>query len=87
MKEFVSAFDLLGNYRIIRDNGKPMDERRQLLQELVDKTGLPLGRILDKTKGMQDIQTLRFILSSMKTVRGAKDGKHAFNIVLFTPHH
>ena len=78
--------DLFNIERFITPKGIG-DERKALLQELVDATGYSIGRILDKTKGMQTVADLRFILSAMRGVRGAKDGKHAFNIVLFTPHH
>lgn len=61
------------------------NERKALLQDLVNATGLPLWRILIKTKGMQTPEDLRFILSSMKNVPKAKDGAHAFNTVLFQP--
>lgn len=81
----VSAFDLLGNYRLIKQGGIPMDERRQLLGELEKATGLPLWKILKKTEGMQTPEDLRFILSAIKNVPKAKDAAHAFNTILFVP--
>jgi predicted secreted protein len=57
------------------------DERRALLQDLVDATGYPLWKILKRTAGMQDVKTLRYILSAMKQVSG--DGAHRFNKILF----
>ena len=65
-------------------NTTSRDERRALLQELVDQTGYTLGKILKRTTGMQTPEDLRFILAAMKNVK-ANDGAHAFNIVLFQP--
>ncbi len=60
------------------------DPRKAALQDLVDATGYPLGVILKRTAGMQKVEDLRFVLSSMKATRIA-DGKHAFNTVMFCP--
>lgn len=59
------------------------NERRALLQELVDTTGYPLWKILKRTAGMQTPEDLRFILAAMKNVPKALDAKHAFNTVLY----
>jgi len=59
------------------------DERRALLQDLVNTTGYPLWKILKRTAGMQKPKDLRFVLSAMKQVSG--DGAHRFNKVLFNP--
>lgn len=83
--KIVSVFDLLGNRRYILKGGKPMNERNQLLGELSEKTGLSIGRILEKTAGMQTPADLRFILSAMKNVPKAKDALHAFFTVTYTP--
>lgn len=83
--EYSSASDLFSNYRIIKQGGVPMDERRQLLKELVDTTGLPLWKILKKTEGMQTPKDLRFILSAIKNVPKAKNPAHAFNTIMFVP--
>lgn len=77
-----SLGDLLKEYTLPVVRQK--DERKALLQELVDRTGYPLGRILARTAKMQTPKDLRFILSAMKATKGEND-RHRFNIVMFTP--
>ena len=90
MKEnsLIPIKDLFGNSRWFKPNpvcSKPVPERNQLLQELSDATGYPLGVIMRRTAGMQTPKDLRFILSAMKNVPKAKDARHAFNTVMWKP--
>ncbi len=82
---FASMTDLLGNFRLVKSGGIPMDERRQLLGELETATGLPLWKILKRTEGFQTPEDLRFILSAMKNVPKAKNAAHAFFTITYTP--
>lgn len=78
-----SLSDLLKGYTVAPVSWK--SERGELVKEIAQYTGFSEGYIRFRTKGMQTPADLRFVLSSMKTIRNAKDNKHKLNIVLFTP--
>jgi hypothetical protein len=70
--------DLLGNYRLIKSGGKPMNERNGLIKTFREKTGYDVGRLVVKLQGLK-VQDLYYLDSVCRQER-EKTYKHRFDI-------
>jgi len=72
-----------------KPNGKKANnERGDLLKELSNLTGYPLGRVLAKTAHLKNIKDFYYLLSIIRDdVRTGrkKDYRHSFNSSLYLP--